>query len=77
MKIDNLSYEETLNELEEILKKLEDGESTLNDSIDKFKKGIALYNHCNELLSKAEGEVKIVLKDRDGETRDEEFLMEG
>ena len=77
MKIDNLSYEETLVELEGVLKELEDGECTLSESIDKFKSGIALYNHCNELLSKAEGEVKIVLKDSNGDRKDEEFLMEG
>lgn len=77
MKIDNLSYEETLVELEEILKELEDGDCTLSDSVDKFKVGIDLYNHCNELLTKAEGEVKIVLKDSSGQTSDEEFLMEG
>lgn len=77
MKIDKLSYEETLTELEGILKELEDGDCSLNESVDKFKQGIALYNHCNELLNKAEGEVKIVLKDSNGDTKDEEFLMEG
>lgn len=77
MKIDKLSYEETLTELEKILKDLEADECTLNDSVDNFKKGIALYNHCNELLSKAEGEVKIVLKDSNGDIKDEEFSMEG
>ena len=77
MKIDNLSYEETLKELEEIIKELEDGESTLEANINKFKKGIDLYNHCNDLLTKVEGEVKIVLKDTNGSIKDEEFLMEG
>lgn len=77
MKIDNLSYEETLIELEKILRELEGDEYTLNESIDKFKKGISLYNHCDKLLSKAEGEVKIVLKDNKGNITDEEFLMEG
>lgn len=77
MKIDKLSYEETLAELEEILKELEADECTLTESVDKFKQGIALYNHCNDLLSKAEGEVKIVLKDSNGDIKDEEFTMEG
>lgn len=77
MKINKLSYEETLTELEKILKELEADECTLNDSVDKFKQGIALYNHCNELLNKAEGEVKIVLEDSEGNTKDEEFVMEG
>lgn len=77
MKINKLSYEETLTELEKILKELEADECTLNDSVDKFKQGIALYNHCNELLNKAEGEVKIVLEDSEGNTKDEKFVMEG
>ena len=77
MKINKLSYEETLIELEKILKELEADECTLNDSVDKFKQGIALYNHCNELLNKAEGEVKIVLEDSEGNTKDEKFVMEG
>lgn len=77
MKIDNLSYEETLIELEKILKELEANECTLNESIDKFKKGISLYNHCNQLLSKAEGEVKIVLEDGNGNIIEEDFLVEG
>lgn len=77
MKINDLSYEETLAELENILKELEGDECTLNESIDKFKKGVSLYNYCNQLLSKAEGEVKIVLKDTNKNITDEEFFMEG
>lgn len=77
MKIDDLSYEEAFMELEKILKELEADEFTLNKSIDKFKDGVSLYNHCNELLTKAEGEVKIVLEDHSGNTKDEDFLVEG
>ncbi len=77
MKIDSLSYEEALIELENILKELEDDECTLNESINKFKKGMLLYNYCNKLLLKAEGEVKIVLEDEDGKLIEDNFLMEG
>lgn len=77
MKIDNLSYEEALVKLEEILKELEEDKYTLKESIDKFKKGVSLYNHCNKLLLKAEGEVKIILEDKDGKLVEDNFLMEG
>lgn len=76
MKIDNLSYEETITELEKVLKELEADECTLSESVERFKRGITLYNHCNELLSKAEGDIKIILKDNNGNITDEEFLME-
>lgn len=77
MKINKLTYEETISELEKILEDLERDECTLDESIDKFKKGIELYNHCNGLLEKAEGEVKILLKDDNGNMIDTEFPMEG
>lgn len=77
MKVDNLSYEETLVKLEKILKELESEECNLNESIEKFKQGVSLYNHCNKLLSKAEGEVEIVLEDHNGNITDEDFSMEG
>lgn len=77
MKKNNLTYEEAIAMLESILKELEDHSCTLNESVDKFKKGVQLYNYCNELLSKAEGEIKILLKDDNGNLKDVEFPMEG
>jgi exodeoxyribonuclease VII small subunit len=77
VKINKLTYEETISELESILEDLEKDECTLNESIEKFKKGIELYNHCNGLLIKAEGEIKILLKDDNGNMDEVEFPMEG
>ena len=61
MDISKLSYEEALSRLEDLLKELENEDCLLDDSINKFKEGMLLYNHCNNLLKKAEGEVKIIL----------------
>lgn len=77
MKKDNLTYEEAITELECILKELEDDNCTLNESLEKFKKGVQLYNYCNELLYKAEGEIKVLLKDDNGDLVDTLFPMEG
>ncbi len=77
MEINNLSYEEAVSKLEKILKDLENDDCTLNDSLNKFKKGIELYNYCNDLLSKADGEIKILLKDDGMNMKDVEFPMEG
>ena len=77
MDISKLTYEETIARLENILGDLESEECTLSESMDKFKAGIILYDHCNYLLSKAEGDIKILLKDDKGNMVDMEFPMEG
>lgn len=65
MKIDKLNYEDALKELESILEQLDNGEFTLDESLEKYKRGIKLYKHCNKILSKAEGEIKMVLEDEE------------
>lgn len=72
-----LTYEDAMAKLELILKELEDDDCSLDESLKKFKKGVQLYNYCNELLNKAEGEIKILLENEKGELLDIEFPMEG
>lgn len=72
----DLSYEEAIEKLNEILEDLEKDDCTLDQSIKKFKEGIKLYNYCNNLLSKAEGEVTLLLKDNLDEIEEVEFPME-
>lgn len=65
MEISKLSYEDALKELEDIICFLEKEDYPLDEAIEKFKSGIELYKHCNKLLSKAEGEIKILLGDKE------------
>ncbi|NMA86329.1 MAG: exodeoxyribonuclease VII small subunit [Tissierellia bacterium] len=76
MNKEKLSYEEAIEELEEIINALESGELSLKDSLDNFKRGIELYNCCNEILEDIEGEVKILLKDESGDLKEEVFDLE-
>lgn len=71
-----LTYEEAMVELEAILDILEDEESTLQDSLDNFKKGITLYNYCSEILKSAEGQVKVLLGDDKDSLEEFNFLKE-
>lgn len=63
MEINNLSYEEALDELKLILKKLEENEENLDESLKMFKKAVELYKYCNNILTKTESEIKILLDD--------------
>ena len=48
------SFEENLKELESLVSKLESGGLTLEESLDKFEKGITLYKDCKAKLQSAE-----------------------
>ena len=44
--ISNLSFEEALEELENITQSFEDGDSTLEDAVNLYNKGVLLKKHC-------------------------------
>lgn len=71
----NLTYEEAISELEKILYELENENCTLEESLDRFKRGLELYNYCKDLITKAEGEIRILLED-DYNMQEEPFLVE-
>ena len=73
---ENLTYEEAIKELEQIIVELEGENLTLKHSLEKFKRGVFLYNYCNEILKDVEGEIKILLKDENGNLEEEDFYME-
>ena len=64
-----LSFEESLDSLEAIVKKLEKGEVPLDDAIGEFTKAMKLAKSCDEKLKKAE-EAITKLVNKDGEVVD-------
>jgi len=56
--IEELTYEEALAELEEIVSALEGERNQLEESIKLFERGQALAARCGELLESAELKVK-------------------
>lgn len=60
--IKNLSFEDAMNKLEEIVKKLEDGKLPLEDAIKTFELGTALKKHCTEKLASAELRIETIQK---------------
>lgn len=47
------SFEENLEALEEIVKKLENGDIPLDQAIEKFNEGVVLAGKCNKILESA------------------------
>ena len=62
--IAEMSFEAALEELETIVRQLEDGKSALDDAISAYERGAALKKHCEAKLREAQMKVdKIVLGD--------------
>lgn len=61
-KIENLSFEESLAELETIVQNLEQGELSLEDSMSLFERGLHLSQHNQDKLHGAEQQIKILLE---------------
>ncbi len=64
-----LSFEEALSKLEDIVKKLESGECTLDESIELYTVGAKYASECAKLLENAKLTIK-TLSDAEGEQND-------
>jgi len=62
--VEKLSFEDALEELETIVRKLEAGEAPLEDSIAAYERGTALKRHCEDKLREAQIKIeKISISD--------------
>lgn len=57
------SYEQAIQELEQIVQKLESGEMPLEDSIRAYERGMALSKHLEGLLGDAQRRVTLLTQD--------------
>ena len=55
------TFEEEITQLENIVRQLEGGSCTLEESLGLFEKGIKLSKSCNEMLEKAEKKVNVLI----------------
>ncbi|MCT7941587.1 MULTISPECIES: exodeoxyribonuclease VII small subunit [Shewanella] len=64
-KPENLSFEQSLNELETIVANLEQGEVSLDDALKQFERGIKLVRQSQAKLEQAQQKVSILLDEKD------------
>lgn len=74
-KIENLSFEESLAELEHIVQNLEQGELSLEDSMSLFERGLTLSQRNQEKLQGAEQQISILLA-KNGKAQLETFITD-
>jgi len=73
MKLDELSFEDALEQLEKITYDLEQGQVSLDDAMKLYEKGNKLKDFCQKKLKEAEGKWKVLKKNSDGEIYEDEI----
>ena len=53
-------FEHSLDELEQLVQRMEKGDLTLDDSLAAYERGVALYRHCQTALEQAELRVRLL-----------------
>ncbi|MCP3763285.1 exodeoxyribonuclease VII small subunit [Domibacillus sp. A3M-37] len=66
MKLENVSFEQAMEQLEKITARLEEGDVPLEEALEEYKRGMELSALCHSKLKKAETELaKLVTNDGD------------
>ena len=69
-------FEDAFQKLDSIVKKLEDGNLSLEESLKAFEDGVRLSRFCFKKLDEAEKKVEILLKESNGHLVPKPFSLE-
>jgi exodeoxyribonuclease VII small subunit len=72
----DLTFEECLQRLEQIVSALEAGNLPLEDSLKVFEEGVALSRRCARYLEDAERRIELLAKDEAGGLTTKPFIWE-
>ena len=75
--VSKLPFERAIDELESIVKRLEEGKVPLEESVAIYERGEALKKRCEELLRQAEARVEKITLNADGKPAGSEPLDVG
>jgi len=67
-KTENLSFEQSMQELETLVNQMEQGELPLEEALQSFERGIQLARHSQQKLKQAEQKVHILMSQNAQET---------
>ena len=71
-----MSFEDALEELDDIVRTLEDGKGKLEDAITAYERGTKLKVHCEKKLKAAQAKVEAISLSADGEVTAEPAVIE-
>lgn len=62
----NISFEEAMKKIEEIVSKLENQTASLEETVELYKEGTELSVLCNKMIDEAEQKIKVLAKTKNG-----------
>lgn len=71
-----MNIEETFKTLDDILNKLEDKDTSLEDAFKEYEKGMKLVKECNDSLDKVEKKIQLIRDDMSIESVERDELRE-
>lgn len=71
----DISFEESLKKLEEIVDKLEQGEMNLDEALKLYEDGMAFSDQCLEKLNESKQKIEKLTKEGENKYRTESFQM--
>lgn len=72
----NTTFEQDMQRLEQIVRKMEQGDITLEESLALFREGTELVQTCEKRLNEAEMQIKKIIPDENGAPVEEDFICE-
>lgn len=70
---EDMSFEQSLDQLESLVDRLERGQLLLDESLELFEKGMKLARICNQKLSRAERKIEVLIEEN-GKLKTENFI---
>ncbi len=69
------TFEEAMEQLENIVKELESGRLPLEKAIKKFEQGMKYSSVCHDILDETETKISVILKNNNGNIKEEPFQL--
>ena len=60
--LEKLTFEETVGQLEQLVKKLESGQISLEDQVSAYEEGSKLADHAKQLLDKNQNKITMLME---------------
>lgn len=76
MSTENFNFEASLQQLEQLVQQMEQGNLSLEESMQAFEKGVALTRQCQQALDAAEQKVQVLMQDSEGRLQEQPFQQE-
>jgi exodeoxyribonuclease VII small subunit len=70
-----VTFEQAMSRLEEIVETLDSGERPLNESLQLFEEGVKLTRECSRQLTEAQGKLEMLVKNSDASVSTEALLL--